>query len=71
MIKTEKELAFLRDLVVDEGWTQRFTDILDENFKVAGKADILYINAGTGSHALALKQKMRKKMPARNTRIVK
>lgn len=53
----------MRDLVVDEGWTQRFTDILDENFKVAGRADILYINAGTGSHALALKQKMRKKMP--------
>lgn len=63
MSKTEKELAFLRDLVIDEGWTQRFTDILDENFKVAGKADILYINAGTGSHSLALKQKMRKKMP--------
>lgn len=63
MSKTEKELAFLRDLVIDEGWTQRFTDILDENFKVAGKADILYVNAGTGNHALALKQKMRKKVP--------
>lgn len=63
MSKTEKELAFLRDLVIDEGWTQRFTDILDDNFKVAGKADILYVNAGTGSHALVLKQKMRKKMP--------
>lgn len=63
MSKTEKELAFLRDLVIDEGWTQRFTDILDENFKVAGKKDILYINAGTGSHALVLKQKMRKKVP--------
>ena len=63
MSKNEKELAFLRDLVVDEGWTQRFTDILDENFKVAGKADILYVNTGTGSHALALKKKMRKKMP--------
>lgn len=63
MSKTEKELAFLRDLVIDEGWTQRFTDILDENFKVAGKADILYVNAGTGNHALALKQSMRKKVP--------
>jgi len=63
MSKTEKELAFLRDLVVDEGWTLRFTDILDENFKVAGKKDILYVNAGTGSHALALKKKMRKKVP--------
>jgi hypothetical protein len=63
MSKTEKEIAYLRDLVIDEGWTQRFTDILDENFKVAGKADILYVNAGTGNHALALKQKMRKKVP--------
>lgn len=53
----------MRDLVIDEGWTQRFTDILDENFKVAGKKDILYVNAGTGSHALVLKQKMRKKVP--------
>lgn len=63
MSKTEKEIAYLRDLIIDEGWTQRFTDILDENFKVAGKKDILYINAGTGNHALFLKQKMRKKMP--------
>ena len=63
MSKTEKELAFLRDLVIDEGWTQRFTDILDNDFKVAGKKDILYVNAGTGSHALVLKNKMRKKVP--------
>ena len=57
--KTEKELAFLRDLTIDNFWTERFTDIFDENFKFAGADEkILYVNAGTGNHALALREKL-------------
>ena len=57
--KTQKELAFLRDLTIDSFWTERFTDIFDEHFKFAdGEEKILYVNAGTGNHALALREKL-------------
>ncbi len=57
--KTEKELAFLRDLTIDGFWTERFTEIFDENFDFAGGEEkILYVNAGTGNHALALREKL-------------
>lgn len=58
MNKTEKELAFLRELSVENDWTQRFTDSLDENFDFAKGAEILYINAGVGNHTLALREKL-------------
>jgi len=58
MNKTPKELAFLRDLYVAGDFTERFTDIFDENFKLKNERSILYINAGTGNHALALSEKL-------------
>ncbi|MCY7376282.1 MAG: hypothetical protein LH472_09975 [Pyrinomonadaceae bacterium] len=58
MSKTEKELAFLRDLYVETDWTERFTNLLDDNFKFAGEEKILYVNAGAGNHALAIREKL-------------
>ena len=56
--KTQKELAFLRDLYIDEGWTLRFTDLVDKHIGFAKEEKLLYINAGTGNHALALSKKL-------------
>jgi ubiquinone/menaquinone biosynthesis C-methylase UbiE len=57
MAKTQKELAFIRDLYVADDWTRRFTDLIDKNLDVSGAENILYINAGTGNHAFALREK--------------
>ena len=58
MSKTEKELAFLQDLYVATDWTERFTDLLGKNFNTEEFENILYINAGTGNHALDLEEKL-------------
>ena len=58
MSKTEKELAFLRDLYVETDWTERFTNVFDDNFKFSDEEKILYVNAGAGNHALALREKL-------------
>ena len=57
MNKTQKELAFVRELVIEPEWTERFTTFLDSKFKFGGKQEkILYVNAGAGSHAIALSE---------------
>ncbi len=61
MKKTKKELAFLRDLYVAPDWTRRFTEIFDENYKFKNEKTILYVNAGTGDHALELRRKLKEK----------
>ena len=58
MSKTEKELAFLQDLYVATDWTERFTDLLGKDFNTEEFENILYINAGTGNHALDLEEKL-------------
>ncbi len=58
MNKTEKELAFLRELVIETDWTQRFTDFFDKKFKFDAEETILYVNAGAGNHAIALDEKL-------------
>lgn len=58
MSKTQKELAFLRDLYIDGEWTLRFTDLVDKHIGFAKEEKLLYINAGTGNHALALSKKL-------------
>jgi ubiquinone/menaquinone biosynthesis C-methylase UbiE len=58
MAKTEKELAFLRDLYINDDWTRRFTDLADKHLKFEKEENFLYINAGTGNHAFALRERM-------------
>lgn len=56
MAKTQKELAFLRDLVADD-WTRRFTELVDKHLDLSDSENLVYINAGTGGHALALDER--------------
>ena len=61
MAKTEKELAFLRDLYISDEWTHRFTDVVDKHLTFSKKDEsFLYVNAGTGTHCFALREKMDK-----------
>lgn len=57
MAKTEKELAFLRELTINDEWTARFTELADKNLDLSKADNILYLNAGTGNHALAIREK--------------
>jgi len=52
---TEKELAYLHDLYVAPDWGERFAELIDEHVKLPEKGSVLYVAAGTGGHALALK----------------
>lgn len=58
MAKTLKELAFLRDLYVDVEWTLRFTELVDKHLGFSDDGLILYLNAGTGNHAIAIGRKI-------------
>lgn len=58
MKKTEKELAFIRELAIENDWTQRFTEFFDKKIKFEDEENILYVNAGTGNHAIALSEKL-------------
>ena len=57
MAKTQKELAFLRDLYIEDAWTHRFTELVDKHLKLDESENLLYINAGTGNHSFALHEK--------------
>ena len=57
MEKTERELAFVRELFVDESWTFRFTELVDKHIDLKRSENLLYINAGNGNHAIALNEK--------------
>lgn len=58
MSKSQKELAFLRNLYIETDWTERFTNFFDEKFKFSAKEKFFYVNAGTGNHALVLREKL-------------
>ena len=58
MSKTQKELAFLREFAIESDWTERFTDYFDTKFKFEKPETVLYVNAGAGSHAIALSEKL-------------
>jgi ubiquinone/menaquinone biosynthesis C-methylase UbiE len=60
--KTDKELAFLHDLYIATDWTERFAELVDEHVKIPAKGRALYIEAGTGSHALALQERAGNKL---------
>ena len=55
MDKTQKELAFIRDLFVDEEWTRRFTELADKHIDLRDAENLLYINSGTGTHCIELR----------------
>lgn len=57
MAKTDKELAFIRDLFIDEAWTQRFTELVDKHINLKDAENMAYLNAGTGNHAMALSER--------------
>ncbi len=61
MAKTQKELAFLRDLYIQDEWTRRFTELVDKHMDLSDSENMLYINAGTGGHALAVYERFGEK----------
>ena len=58
MAKTQKELAYLQELYVERVWTRRFTDLIDKYFNFDDAENLLYLNAGTGDHAFALRERI-------------
>src|SRR5215813_8157240 len=55
--KSDKELAFLQDLFIAPDWGERFAELIDEHIKLPEEGEALYVNAGTGSHAMALRER--------------
>jgi len=55
--KTAKELAFIQDLFIAPDWGERFAELIDEHVKLPKKGEALYVAAGTGAHALALRER--------------
>ena len=55
--KSQKELAFLYDLYIATDWGERFADLVDQHVKLPREGRALYLQAGTGSHALALQER--------------
>lgn len=62
MSKTTKELAYLKDLYISGEWTERFTNLVDKHLKFPKEGNFLYYNAGTGSHLLAVREKLEKEV---------
>src|ERR1043166_116773 len=61
MAKTQRELAFLRDLYIQDEWTLRFTDLVDKHMDLRDSENMLYINAGSGTHAIAISERFGEK----------
>ena len=55
--KSNKELAFLHDLYIATDWGERFAQLVDEHVELPKEGTALYIESGTGSHALALHER--------------
>lgn len=60
--KSEKELAFLQDLFIAPDWGERFAELIDEHVKLPIEGKALYVEAGTGGHALALQERTGNKL---------
>jgi ubiquinone/menaquinone biosynthesis C-methylase UbiE len=54
--KSDQELAFLRDLYVMPDWGERFATLIDDNIELPKKGRILYVQSGTGGHAMAIQE---------------
>ena len=55
--KTDKERAFLQDLFIAPDWGERFAELIDEHVKLPSEGKALYMEAGTGGHAMALQER--------------
>ena len=60
--KSDKELAFLQDLFIAPDWGERFAELIDENLKLPPDGKALYVEAGTGGHAISLQERAGKKL---------
>jgi ubiquinone/menaquinone biosynthesis C-methylase UbiE len=54
--KSDQELAFLRDLYVMPDWGERFAELLDHDLDLPTEGRMLYVQAGTGGHAMAIQE---------------
>lgn len=55
--KSPKELAFLHDLYIATDWGERFAELVDQHIELPEEGRALYVEAGTGGHALALQER--------------
>jgi len=60
--KTQKELAFLHDLYIATDWGERFAELVDQHVELPKEGRALYVEAGTGGHALALQERAGRKL---------
>ncbi len=60
--KSDKELAFLQDLFIAPDWGERFAELIDEHVKLPKEGKALYVEAGTGGHAIALQERAGEKL---------
>jgi len=60
--KSDKELAFLQDLFVAPDWGERFAELIDEHVKLPKEGKALYVEAGTGGHAMAIQERAGNKL---------
>ena len=58
MPKTQKELAYIHDIYVAPEWTRRFAELADKHLEFDGVENLVYINAGTGDHCFAIREKI-------------
>ncbi|HYX30431.1 MAG TPA: class I SAM-dependent methyltransferase [Pyrinomonadaceae bacterium] len=55
--KSDKELAFLHDLYIGTDWGERFAEMVDAHVELPKEGRALYLEAGSGSHALVLQER--------------
>lgn len=55
--KSPKEVAFLHDLYIATDWGERFAALVDEHIELPEEGTALYVEAGTGGHALAVQER--------------
>ena len=60
--KSDKEIAFLQDLFIAPDWGERFAELIDEHVKLPKEGKALYVEAGTGGHAMALQERAGSKL---------